>query len=90
LAWNIEFNDSAARQLARLGNPIAKRVVTYLNTRVAPLADPRSLGEPLTGSFEHLWRYRVGDYRIVCAVEADIFRVLVVRVGHRRDVYRRP
>lgn len=89
MAWKIEFNDTAARELARLDNQIARRVVNYLNTRVAPLANPRSLGEALAGPFGNLWRYRIGDYRIVCSIEDDVLRVLVVRVGHRREVYRR-
>jgi mRNA interferase RelE/StbE len=56
--------------------------------RIAANGDPRRLGQPLTGDRRGFWRYRVGDYRIVAAIEDDRFVVLVVTVGHRREVYR--
>ena len=88
MAWKIEFSDTAERQLARLDRQIAARIVNYLTTRVAPLPNPRSAGQALTGSFGDLWRYRVGDYRVICAIEDEVLRVLIVRIGHRREVYR--
>ncbi|MEA2888015.1 MAG: mRNA interferase RelE/StbE [Bradyrhizobium sp.] len=63
-------------------------VLSYLRTRIAGSGDPRRLGQPLTGDRQGLWRYRVGDYRIVAAIEDDRLVVLVVTVGHRREVYR--
>jgi mRNA interferase RelE/StbE len=90
LAWKIEYNDTATKQLGRLDRQIAKRIVDYMDKRIAPFADPRSMGKALTGPLGNLWRYRVGDYRVICAIENEALRVLVVRLGHRGDVYRRP
>jgi mRNA interferase RelE/StbE len=84
--WRVEFDRAAARELRKLG--VERRVLAYLRTRIAGSGDPRRLGQPLTGDRQGFWRYRVGDYRIVAAIEDDRFVVLVVTVGHRREVYR--
>ncbi|HXC53806.1 MAG TPA: type II toxin-antitoxin system RelE/ParE family toxin [Rhizomicrobium sp.] len=88
MAWRIEFERAAERELAKLDPQTAKRILKFLNDRVAPLSDPRSLGEALHGSLGAFWKYRVGDYRIIAAVEDSRLRILVVRIGNRRDVYR--
>lgn len=64
-----------------------RRILSYLEERIAQAENPRDFGEGLTSSFAGLWRYRVGDYRIVCRIEDDRLVVFVVRIGHRRDVY---
>jgi mRNA interferase RelE/StbE len=89
LAWTIELSETAVRQLRRLDRGVARRITIFLRDRVAPHADPRSTGKALSGPLASLWRYRVGDYRIVASIEDDAVRILVVRVGHRREVYRR-
>jgi mRNA interferase RelE/StbE len=86
--WRVEFDRAAARELRKLGIEAERRVLAYLRTRIAGSGDPRRLGQPLTGDRQGFWRYRVGDYRIVAAIEDDRFIVLVVTVGHRREVYR--
>ena len=89
LAWRIEFEDTALKELAKLDKPVAKRIVTFLRERVAELDDPRSIGEALKGSkLGELWKYRVGDYRIIADIEDGVMRVLVLKVGNRREVYR--
>jgi len=87
-AWRVEFDRAAARDLRKLGVDAERRVLRYLRERVAGSKDPRRLGQALTGDRKGLWRYRVGTYRIVAAIEDDRLVVLVVTVGHRRDVYR--
>lgn len=87
-AWRVEFDRAAARDLRKLGVEAERRVLRYLRERVAGAQDPRGLGQALTGDRKGLWRYRVGDYRIVAAIEDGRFVVLVVTVGHRREVYR--
>ena len=67
---------------------VRRRIRDYLERRVAVLDDPRELGEPLKGNFAGLWRYRVGDYRVIAQIQDDRLVVLVVRVGHRREIYR--
>lgn len=86
--WRVEISDSAARQLARLGKPEAARIIAFLRDRIAGADTPRATGKALTGPLGGLWRYRVGDYRVICSLEDAVLRVLVVQIGHRRDVYR--
>ena len=89
MAWRIEFEDAALKELAKLDKPVARRILAFLRERVAVLDDPRSVGEALKGSkLGEFWKYRVGDYRIVASIEDGALRVLVVRVGNRREVYR--
>jgi mRNA interferase RelE/StbE len=89
LVWRIEFDAAAKKDLAKLDQPVAKRIVSFLRDRIAPAEDPRAIGEALRGSkLGEFWKYRVGAYRIICAIEDGAFRVLVVRLGNRHEVYR--
>lgn len=89
MAWTVEINDNALKQLEKLGKTEARRIRDYLRDRIAPQTDPRQLGKALIGSkLGALWRYRVGDYRIICDLQDDKLVVLVVEIGHRREVYR--
>jgi mRNA interferase RelE/StbE len=88
LAWTIDYLTSAKRELGKLDRQVASRIVNYMDGRIAALENPRSLGTALVDSKEKLWRYRVGDYRIVCQIHDARLIVLVVRVGHRSDIYR--
>jgi mRNA interferase RelE/StbE len=87
--WTIEFDPAAQRELDKLDTPIARRVSKFLYERVAKLDDPHQIGERLQGTLSGLWRYRVGDYRLICSLEDDRLVVLVLRVGHRREIYSR-
>jgi len=86
--WRVEFHRAAVSDLRKLGPDGERRVLCYLRERIASSNDPRRFGHALTGDRKGLWRYRVGDYRIVASIEDDRFVVLVVTVGHRRQVYR--
>ncbi len=89
MAWAVEFDPAAARELKKLGPQASRRILVFLQERVAAATDPRSIGAALKGSqMGELWKYRVGDYRIICSIEDAVLQVLVVRVGHRREVYR--
>ena len=88
MAWRVEFTPEAEKQLAKLDKQSAKCITKFLKERVASLNDPGSLGDPLKGRLREFWRYRVGDYRILCRIEERRLLVLVVKIGHRRDVYR--
>ena len=88
MAWTVEFQRSAAKQLRALDRPIQQRILTYFRTRVLSADDPRQLGKALTGDKSGLWRYRVGDYRAICKLEDERLVVLVLELGHRREVYR--
>ena len=86
-AWRVEFDRDAARDLRKLDMPGQRRNLRYLRERIATDEDPRRFGHALTGDLKGLWRYRVGDYRIVASIADERFVVLVVTVGHRREVY---
>ena len=86
MAWKIEFARSAEKEFSKLEQQVARRILRFLKERVA--ADPRSIGEPLKGELSEFWRYRVGDYRLYASIEDKHVTVLVVKVGHRREVYR--
>lgn len=89
MAWRIEFVPAAAKELKKLGRTEAARIIATLETRIAALDDPRSLGSALTGDLGSLWRWRIGDYRVIARIEDERITILVVRIGHRREVYRR-
>jgi mRNA interferase RelE/StbE len=89
MAWTIEFERAAVKELDKLGREPTVRILRFLNDRLAGLDDPRSIGEALKGSrLGAFWKYRVGDYRIIAHVDDAAVRILVVRVGNRRDAYR--
>ena len=89
MAYNVELSESAERELGKLDAPQAKPILKFLHQRVAKLDDPRSVAEALHGSrLGEFWKYRVGDYRLICKIEDDRLIVLVLRVGHRKEIYR--
>lgn len=89
MGWRIELASSAEKDLQKIDPPDARRIARFLRERIAPLEDPRSIGEPLHGpELGRFWKYRVGHYRITASIEDDRLVILVVRIGHRRNVYR--
>lgn len=89
MAWRIELEDAAKKDLANIDKQIARRITAFLRERVAVLDNPRSIGEALKGSkLGEFWKYRVGDYRIIGSIEDGALRILVVKIGNRREVYR--
>lgn len=89
MAYGVELSESADRELGKLDARQRKRVLKFLHERVAKLDDPRSIGEALHGSqLGEFWKYRVGDYRLISKIEDDRLVVLVLRIGHRREMYR--
>jgi mRNA interferase RelE/StbE len=89
MAWSVKIGPVAEKQIGKLDRADQERIVDYLYDRLAKLDDPRAMGKALHGPrFGEYWRYRVGDFRVICRIEDDRMVVLVLRVGHRRDVYR--
>ncbi len=87
MAWRINVSETAEKQLAKLDKPVAKRLRTFLRERLAPLDDPRSIGQALRGSeLGELWKYRVGDWRLVCQIKDEKILITVIRLGSRREV----
>jgi len=90
MAWRVELAASAEKQLRKLDPQVARRILTFLRDRVAPLDDPRSIGEALRGKeLGDFWKYRVGDWRIIADLDDGVMLITVIRLGNRREVYRR-
>jgi mRNA interferase RelE/StbE len=85
LAWTIDYTDTAKGQLRKLDKQTARRIMDFMDERVAGLENLRSTGKSLTGPLGGLWRYRVG---VICDLQDAALRVLVVQVGNRREIYR--
>jgi mRNA interferase RelE/StbE len=89
MAYSVELAESADRELSKLDAQSRKRILKFLQQRVARLDNPRSIGAALQGSdLGEFWKYRVGDLRLICKIEDDRLLVLVLRVGHCREIYR--
>lgn len=89
MEWKIEFLPEARKELNALDKEAARRILRFLGDRVAVDPNPRRFGEPLRGpALGKYWRYRVGDYRIIAAIQNEEITIIIVRIGHRKDVYR--
>ena len=89
MAWKIEFDRAAERELAKLDVQVARRILVFFHGRIAQLDDPRTVGEALKGSrLGEFWKYRVGDYRVIARIDDGLVQILIVRIGNRREVYR--
>jgi len=87
LAWIIDFNEKSRKQLKKLSRQAQSQILNYLEHKVATLENPRSRGDGMTANYAGFWRYRVEDYRIICKIEDEKVTILVVKLGHRREVY---
>jgi mRNA interferase RelE/StbE len=88
LVWTIEIARTAERQIKKLDREAQRAIVHFLRVRLQSADNPRQWGKPLHGDKKGLWRYRVGDYRLICDIQDDRIMVLVLQVGHRGDVYK--
>lgn len=89
MAWTVEISPFAWKQLAKLDRPVAARIIGWLDDRIEGGKNPRHFGEALTGDLAGLWRYRIGDFRVVCEIHDARLVVLALSIGHRRDIYRK-
>lgn len=88
MAWQIDYTSTALKQLSKLDKPAAKRIIDFMDERISVLKDPRDTGKALTGAvLGAYWRYRIGDFRVICDIQDKTLCVLVVEVGGRKDVY---
>ena len=86
--WQVDYTEAARRMLKKLDRPVAERIRAYMK-EIAQLPAPRMRGDALEGPLSEFWRYRIGDYRVVCRIEDRVLIVLVVKIAHRREVYKR-
>ncbi|EPJ4396301.1 type II toxin-antitoxin system RelE family toxin [Escherichia coli] len=87
MVWTIDYSDRALKSLRKMDKQNARRIVDFMDLRIAVAADPRQSGKPLKGELGEFWRYRVGDYRILCEIRDDELVILAATIGHRREVY---
>lgn len=88
MAWTVDYTDTAKGQLRKLDKQTARRIVDYMDDRVAGLDNPSNAGKALSGPLGGLWRYRVGDCCVICEIQDGALRILLVQMGNRREVYR--
>jgi mRNA interferase RelE/StbE len=88
LDWTIKISDFAEKQIKKLDSNTCRRILDYLYDRLEGCKDPRHFGEPLKGNQKGYWRYRVGDYRIICEFQNAVLVVVVIAIGHRKEIYR--
>lgn len=89
MVWTVELSNLAKKNLKQFDPQVSRRILIFLLERVACLENPRLIGEALQGStLGEYWKYRVGDYRVIAELKNDILCVEVIRVGHRREVYK--
>lgn len=89
MVWTIDYTETARKQLRKVDKQMARRILDFMDERIAQSENPRHTGSALTGPlFGAYWRYRVGDYRIICDIQDGALRVLVIQVGGRKEIYR--
>ena len=82
----IEYTETARKQLKKLDKTIQKRILDYMD-EVALLENPRSRGKALVENMRGLWRYRVGDYMVICEIQESRIIISVLKIGHRKNIY---
>jgi mRNA interferase RelE/StbE len=87
VSWDYKLEENAIRQLKKLGPQASRKLITYLEAKLCVSEDPSIFGKPLRGKLAGLWRYRVGDLRMICTFENQRLIILVLKAGHRKDVY---
>ncbi len=85
--WKIEWDSKALKEAKKLDRDARKKIVDYLEKRVLASQNPYQFGKPLKGNKAGIWRYRVGNYRILCQIEDKALIILVIAIGHRKDIY---
>ncbi|MHB1646852.1 MAG: type II toxin-antitoxin system RelE family toxin [bacterium] len=87
--WQIKLSETALKQLKKIDKNTAKRIIDFLRERIEAIDNPHSIGKALTGPLGDFWRYRVGDYPIICDIQDNNLCVLVLKIVNRREAYRR-
>lgn len=87
MVWEIKFTEVAQKQLSKLNKTIAKSIIDYLKDRISKLQDPKNSGKALLHNKSGLWRYRFDDYRIICKIIEGELTILVIQIGHRKNIY---
>jgi len=86
--WRLHYSQRADKQLSKLDPGVRRVIVAWLNKNIDGCDNPRAAGKGLTAGLSGKWRYRVGDYRVLCEIRDTELVVLAIEVGHRRDIYK--
>jgi mRNA interferase RelE/StbE len=87
VTWTINFTEVALKQLKKLDKQTTKRIIDYLEKRISTAEEPKQQGKAFAHNKSGLWRYRVGDYRVICQINDETITILVLEIGHRKDIY---
>lgn len=87
MSWDYKISEPALKQFKKLDKQAAAKIIRYLDERILGAENPRQWGKRLKGELNNIWRYRCGDYRILCQLQDEVFIVLVLKAGHRKDIY---
>ena len=87
--WRVEFDIRAEKKKKKLAPETRRQILRFFQERIATDLDPRRFGKGLTANLSGLWRYRIEDYRVICQIQDDTLVVLALKIGHRREIYRR-
>jgi mRNA interferase RelE/StbE len=88
MIWKVELSDIALNNLKKMDKKTAAMIIGYIEKKLVGEIDPRSFGKPLVGNQKNKWRYRIGDYRLLCQILDDKILILVVAIGHRKEIYK--
>lgn len=87
LIYKIFISDEAKKSLKKLDKSIIIKIISKFELELSKYKNPRQFGKSLKGKFGELWRYRVGDYRLICNIKDGTLTIIVIKVGHRKDIY---
>ncbi len=87
MKFTVEYTQTAVKQLKKMDRRIAALLVSFIESKLLHCEDPRAFGAPLRGDLKDKWRYRIGNYRILAKIDDDLITIIVVELGHRRDIY---
>ena len=88
MQWTVRLSETAVNTLEKINKPEQFRIRQFIKDTLAKLDNPRAIGKPLQGNLKGLWRYRVGNYRLVCQIYNSELIILVLEIGHRKDIYK--
>jgi len=86
--YHIEFSGQAKKQFKKLDKHTQQMIGKYIDKNLESVDNPRKYGKALAGTLRGLWRYEVGKYRLICEIKDGVLQILVLKIGHRREVYR--
>lgn len=87
--FKLNYSETAVKNLSKLDKQVARTIIAWLSKNIDKSDDPRIYGKPLKGNLCKIWRYRIGDYRVLCLINDDELLVIAITIGHRKDIYKK-